>query len=620
MKKVLLFVVFSVLTLSAQEIQTPKVILSGIPFNIKVTELNDTLSTQLLTIKNGNTQKDLWLIVNNGVIDTSISINFSGSVEFSLNNKSVSTTSIPGWLSILPPLIAILVALFFRQVIVALFSGIYLGALFIYNFEPLTALLRILDTFIVDTVTDKSHSSIIIFTLFFGALVGLISANGGTRGLANSIIKIAKTRRSGLIATWFMGILIFFDDYANTLIVGNLMRPITDKLKISREKLAFIVDSTSAPVASIMIVSSWIGFEVGLIHDGLVGINSSQNAYEVFLATIPFRFYPIAMLFFVFLSSWMRRDFGPMYKAELRAAKGEVISKNANLPEDLTESTVFESKIENPKWFNAVFPIVFLIVVTIIGLIVTGINGLKEQGINDYGLREIISNSDSYVALLWSSGGACIVAILMTVFQRLLSLNTTLDAFYKGFRSMLFAIMILVLAWQIGSVTEVLQTAHYIVFIISDSIDPRFLPVIVFIVCAITSFATGTSWGTMAIMMPIVIPLSNSLTGYHQYSDANTTLILYGVVSSVLAGSVFGDHCSPIADTTILSSMASSCDHIDHVRTQLPYSLTAAFVCMIFGDLLTAFGFPTWAAILIICLILFLILKFVGKSVDYVET
>jgi Na+/H+ antiporter NhaC len=524
---------------------------------------------------------------------------------------------IPGILSVIPPLLAIALALILRQVIVSLLLGIFIGAVFVFDYNLGAAFLRVIDTYIINALFDKSHIQVIAFTFLFGGVIGLISKSGGTQGIANLVIKFAKTRRSGLLSTWASGLLIFFDDYSNALIVGNLMRPITDKLKISREKLAFIVDSTSAPVASIFLISSWIGFEIGLIQDGLNTIGSSESAYDVFIQTIPYRFYPIAMLIFVFMIAYTKRDFGSMYKAEKRAfEEDKPIRDGAKVSEEFSDKGGMFGNEERAKWYNGLIPILILIFGTITGLVYTGISSLEEQGISSYGVREIIGSSNSYSALLWSSFIACVVAGIMILFQKIMVLSETIDAWFTGMRSMFLALIILTLAWSIGTVTTDMKTADYIVSLISDSVNPGFLPVIIFLACALTSFATGTSWGTMAVMMPIVIPLGAGVSSLYGLSSADQTLILYGVVSSVLAGSVFGDHCSPIADTTILSSMASGCDHMDHVRTQLPYALVVGFVCMLLGDLPTAFGFSPYLSIVIISGVLFGVLFFVGKKTD----
>lgn len=624
MKKItstLFLILLSFTILKAQNISTPSFGLQSIKFSVKLNNIPDSINHLNVILNNSVKKQEYYLTVNNNKIDTTISTNLTGNLTVStkeLGKIKSEIRIIPGWLSLVPPLLAILLALIFRQVIIALLIGIFSGAIFINDYNPLIGLLKVIDTYIINALTDVSHIQIIVFTLLFGGVVGLISKSGGTKGISDLITKFAKTRKSGLLSTWLMGIAIFFDDYANTLIVGNLMRPITDKLRISREKLSFIVDATAAPVASIFIISSWIGFEVGLIHDGLNVIASNENAYDVFIQTIPYRFYPILMLVFVFMIAYFKRDFGPMYKAEKRAVEeGKVFFIENIKGTDLTESTEMFGNEDKAKWYNGVIPILVLVFGTIIGLYVTGTNNLSVKGITEYGLRDIIGNSDSYTALLWASFSACVIAGIMIISQKIMNLKETLDAWFLGLRSMFLALIILTLAWSIGSITNEMKTADYIVSLLGDSLNPRYLPVLVFIVCAATSFSTGTSWGTMAIMMPIVIPLTASVSHLYNFNPIDSEIILHGVISSVLAGSVFGDHCSPISDTTILSSMASGCDHIDHVRTQLPYAVLVAFFCMLIGDIPTAFGFSPYLSILIIIALLIVILFIFGKKLDY---
>jgi Na+/H+ antiporter NhaC len=620
--KIILFSISILILISfpayAQTFDVPEIALSGIEFSISGSDLPDSSESVTAIIKGEDYSDQIIIKVVNGKFDSSFAVKESGNflVHFKeYESPDLMLRILPGILSIIPPLLAITLALFFRQVILSLVIGIYSGALFIYNYNPLTGFLRLIDTYIIKAIADESHIQIIVFTLLFGGVIGLISKSGGTRGIANAITGFAKARKSGMIATWLSGLIIFFDDYANTLVVGNLMRPVTDKLKISREKLSFIVDATAAPVASVFIVSSWIGYEVGLIQDGLDMIGSTTNAYSTFLATIPYRFYPIAMLFFVFVIAISKRDFGSMYKAERRAVEeGRIANDDLDQSKDLTNSNEILSDDIKARWYNGIIPILVIIIGTIIGLIYTGIESLQSQGVFDYGLRDIIANSDSYSSLLWASFSACVVAAFMILSQKILKLGETIDAWFMGIRSMLLAVIILTLAWGIGAITNEIRTADYIISLISDSIDARFLPVIVFIVCGLTSFATGTSWGTMAIMMPIVIPLSASVTGMNDYSPEESSLILIGVISSVLAGCVWGDHCSPISDTTILSSMASGCNHIDHVRSQLPYAITVGVVCMLFGDILTAYDLSPYISLLIIAALLVGIVYLFGKK------
>jgi Na+/H+ antiporter NhaC len=306
-----------------------------------------------------------------------------------------------------------------------------------------------------------------------------------------------------------------------------------------------------------------------------------------------------------------------MYKAERRALlEGKLYNRTETIEKNLSEISDMFGNEDKAKWYNGVIPIIVLIIGTIAGLIYTGFNALQEKGISDYGIREIIGYSDSYLALLWSSFAACIVAAVMILTQKILSLSETINAWISGIRSMLMALIILTLAWSIGAITVEMKTADYIISLISDTVSPNFLPLIVFLVCALTSFATGTSWGTMAIMMPIVIPLSDSVADLYNLSSADSTIILHGVISSVLAGTVFGDHVSPISDTTILSSIASGCDHVDHVRTQLPYAIAVAIVCILLGDIPTAFGLSPYISLLLIAIILVVVMYAVGRKVE----
>jgi len=619
LKQVLFFLILTAYCFP-QTINTSSIALEDIDFSLKISELPDSLHSVNVNFNSDKKSQNFQLNVKNGSVDTTLTLDNTGDYKITIAGFQTESELrvLPGILSILPPLIAIILALIFRQVVVSLMLGVYLGAVFIYDYNPLTGFLRLIDTYVINAIADPSHIQVIVFTLLFGGVIGLISKSGGTRGIANLVTGFAKTRRSSLIATWFSGILIFFDDYANSLVVGNLMRPVADKMRISREKLSFFVDATAAPVASIFIVSSWIGYEVGLIQNGLNIVGSTENAYDIFIQTIPYRFYPIVMLIFVFAIAVLQRDFGPMYRAEKRAIEeGKLNRDGATVSKDLTETSDIFGNEEKAKWYNGIIPIAVIVIGTIIGLVYTGIDSLHHQGITNYSIRDIVGNSNSYVALIWGSFSACVVAAIMILVQRIMTLHETIDAWFLGLRSMLLAVIILTLAWAIGNITQDMKTADYIISIISDTINPRLLPVIVFLVCALTSFATGTSWGTMAIMMPIVIPLAHSVSVLNHYGPADYDIILHGVISSVLAGCVFGDHCSPISDTTILSSMASSCDHIEHVRTQLPYAVVTAIFCMLIGDIPTAWGFSPYLSIVIISAVLITVLYLFGKPVKY---
>jgi Na+/H+ antiporter NhaC len=513
--------------------------------------------------------------------------------------------AIPSWLALLPPIVAIALALILRQVLLALFAGVFVGALLTNGYDPIAAFVRSIDTYAIGAAADSDHASILIFSLMLGGMIGVITRAGGAAGLAATVTKRATNSMRGQLAAWALGLLIFFDDYANSLIVGSSMRPISDRLRVSREKLSFLVDATSAPVASLALVSSWIGVEVGYIGEELDAANVAMDPYVAFLETLPYRFYPWLMLFFVLLIVITRRDFGPMLKAERRAREtGEVLRPGARPASDFAEALPEVP----PRVSVAILPIVATVLVAIGGMVVTGRASVLAEG-GEPTLRAIFGSANSYHALLWASAVGGVVAIVTAMVTRAMKLDAALDAWTDGLKSMLLACVILVMAWSLGALCKELHTAHVVVSLVGDSMPVGLLGTVVFLVAAAISFATGTSWGTMAILFPLVVPLAVQLA-------PGDTHALLGAISSILAGAVFGDHCSPISDTTIMSSMASSCDHVDHVRTQLPYALLVGTVCIVVCELPTGFGiYPPWVALLLGAITLVAFVTFVGKKV-----
>lgn len=499
--------------------------------------------------------------------------------------------SLPAWTSILPPLLAIVLALLFRHVLVALALGVWLGAFLISGFSPWGSFTRFLDTYIVNAIADRGHASILVFSLLLGGMLGLMTQSGGAKGLASLVSADATSRRRGQLTTWFLGLLVFFDDYANSLLVGSSMRPVTDRLRISREKLAFLVDATAAPVASLALISSWIGVEVGYIADQFTHLGIERDAYVTFIETIPFRFYPILMLVFVAWIAFRGRDFGPMLRAERRALDEGLLCRPGSQPaSEFHEESVPEDVPGRPM--NAVIPVVVVVLVAAVGIYVDGRSKVLTAGM-EISLRTIVGEASSSAAILWATVAGCLVALALSVGSGALSFGKSIEAWMSGMRAMLFAMVILILAWSLGAVCRDLDTASFLIGAVGDWIAPAWIPATVFVMAALVSFATGTSWGTMAILFPLAIPLA------HQISPGNETILL-GTVSSILAGSVWGDHCSPISDTTILSSMATSCDHMDHVRTQLPYALFIGGISLLCAELPVAAGwYGPWAGLLV---------------------
>ena len=517
----------------------------------------------------------------------------------------------PGWISVTPPLLAILLALLLKRVIPALFLGLWLGAWAVngMTLEGLwTGLLDSFQVYVLNALADKDHASIILFSLMVGGMVGIISRNGGMRGIVNRIVSWADSARRASTATAVMGLAIFFDDYANTLVVGNTMRPITDKLKVSREKLAYLVDSTAAPVACLALVTTWIGYEVGLIDAALENIAEINTpAYVVFLQTLPYSFYPILALFFVFLVCLSGRDFGPMLKAELRARhRGEVLAAGTGSGSNHLGEEIRARRNKPHRAINALLPVMMLVGGVLGGLYVTG---------EGNSVREIIGSADSYKSLMWGSLLGVLCAALLSLGQGILDLEQTVEAWFNGLKSMMYAMIILILAWSLSAITQNLGTADFLVSILGDTLAPQILPTLVFLLAAATAFATGSSWSTMGILLPLVVPLCWALLQANGIADAEHMHLLFSTVASVLAGSVWGDHCSPISDTTIMSSMASGCDHIEHVRTQLPYAMLVGSVCIALGVLPTAYGLPWWSSYLLGFAVLITAMRILGKPV-----
>ncbi len=607
----------------------PAVILSNVPFNITITALtedgnadtsfNGTVTIQGLAQKIAKEMKLLDSIgpFFQGKFElTDAIIRNSGHTNITIGNVSQTRARvIPGILSLLPPILAIILALTLREVLLALFSGVWLGAIFLHGYNPISGLMHALDTYLINALNDSSHVAIIMFSLTLGGMVGVISKAGGTQGIVEKISRWANHPRGGQIATWLLGVVIFFDDYANTLIVGNTMRPFTDKIRISREKLSYIVDSTAAPVASIAIISSWVGFQIGLIDQAFKNINVTRDAYLTFIMSVPYASYSVLAVIFVFLIGLSLRDFASMYTAEHRSfLTGKVLRDNARPIAD-DKSLDIQAEEGTPlRWYNAAIPIFVVILTTILGLYYDGRVELGSRAATAR-LGEIIGAANSFDVLMWASFLGAAVAITLAVAQRILSLQKALDAWLNGIKAMIIAMIILILAWSIGSVCGELKTADYVIAVTRDILSPHFLPVLTFVVAAFIGFSTGTSWATMAILVPIVIPMAYKLTADAQLTAAMAQPILLGTVGAVLSGSVFGDHCSPISDTTIMSSMTSAADHIDHVRTQLPYAVTVAAVACLVGYLPAGYGFPAGLSVLAGIIVLLILLFTIGKRI-----
>lgn len=545
------------------------------------------------------------------------------------------------WEAVLPPLIAVLIALFFRRLIIALVAAVWVGAALQTGFNPFAAAWMGAEKYVWGSLADTFSLYIIAFTFSLVGMVQVITRMGGMKGVLDAFAWLAKSARSTQLATSFVGLAIFFDDYANTIVTGTTMRPLADEKRVSREKLAYIVDSTSAPIAGIAIISTWIGYEVGLFDVLAKQLDLGTSGYEIFFSIIPVRFYCIFALAFVVLNGLTRRDFGPMLEAERRAQKTGHVLRPGSSP--LTSSAVSDmgpKKGIPHRWINAALPVAVVIVGTMLGMFWSGwaagtdpgvIPGLEAIFFGDatwasFGAawanaggdlldwtawRDAFSNADNAKVLFWAALLGSITAIVLAVVQRLLSLSEALMSWVKAIPAMWLAVAILVLAWSIQGVCSDLGTGIYLVGAVHDLITPVMLPVLTFLLASVIAFATGTSWGTMGILLPAIIPLAVLMT--HDVEGGYVILML--CFGAVLDGAIFGDHCSPISDTTVMSSIASSVDHIDHVRTQFPYAATVMLVAAGFGYVGVAAGLPIVLAHVLGLGALVAVLFVVGKEV-----
>ena len=553
----------------------------------------------------------------------STSIVFAAEVDTATSNANHY-----GLLTLIPPVVAIVLAFLTKNVIISLFIGTLSGT-FLVQLVDNSFLNAIVQSFldfvsrILNSLADPWNAGIILQVLVIGGVIHLVAKMGGAKAVAEALARKAKTAKSTQVVTLLLGLAVFFDDYANSLIVGPIMKPVADKMKISRERLAFIIDATAAPIAGLAIVSTWIGLEVGLINDAFInGIGQEVDAFGVFLQTIPYRFYNILILVFVFITSILLKEFGPMYKAEVEARRRglsfeeEEVASDSNMDHDELEP---KEGIKLSIW-NAIIPIGVLVITALLCFYFSGYSAIMGgedvalQGImtnsplSFKAIQEAFSASDASVALFQSALVASIVSIIMGVAKKIFTVSEAIDTWIDGMKPLLITGVILLLAWSLSSVIKDLGTAKYLVSLLSGSLPNFLLPSLIFILGAIISFATGTAYGTMGILMPLAIPLAYSMNPDMSYVIVST--------SAVLTGAIFGDHCSPISDTTILSSMGAGCNHIAHVNTQMWYALFIAAITILFGYIPAGFGLQWYIVLPISIIAVFLGVQILGKKVE----
>ncbi|KAF5084244.1 Na+/H+ antiporter family protein [anaerobic digester metagenome] len=458
--------------------------------------------------------------------------------------------------SLVPPLVAIILALITKEVYSSLFVGIVVGGLFYSNFNLKQAYLTILtndtDGGLLSKLSDSWNVGIIIFLVILGIMVSLMNKAGGSAAYGEWARKKIKTRKGALLSTFMLGVLIFVDDYFNCLTVGSVMRPVTDTHKISRAKLAYIIDATAAPVCIIAPISSWAAAVAGVV----VGV----NGLDLFMRAIPYNFYALLTIVTMITLTVLNFDFGPMRVHERNAQLNDDIYTTPERPyADCSEGQV----TGRGKVIDLILPVVVLIMSCVVGMIYTGGFFEGETFVNAF------AGCDASVGLLLGSAGALLITFLIYIPRRVLTFNEFMSCLPDGFKAMVPAILILTFAWTLSGITGLLGAKEFVAGVLANNVGMLqvLLPVIVFMIAIFLAFATGTSWGTFGILLPIVVPILDP-----------TSELLVITVAATLAGAVCGDHCSPISDTTIMASTGAQCDHINHVSTQLPYAFTVAIV------------------------------------------
>jgi len=519
-----------------------------------------------------------------------------------------------------PPIVAILVALVWRRIIVALFVGVWLGAALTGPHDPVRSLYHTVWTYTAPTFWSVGSMSMIVFTLLLMGMVGILIRSGGIAGLVAGVSRLARGRRSAQAIVGGMGTVVFFDDYSNTVVVGTTARSLTDHYRISREKLAYIVDSTAAPIASVALVSTWIGIEIQYLQEQIAHLNIiAASGYGVFLHLIPYRFYCFFALMMVFVVAATGRDFGPMRRAEERAKRDGTLIAPGSRPMTSAAFNSFSTKEGIPlRWYNAALPVGAVLVAIFVAFYLAGAATLAPGEANVLSLdgwRKAFTNVTNTGPLMVAAGAlGCLLAVGLCIGQRLLTWREIGKAFVTGMSSMLPAIGLIVLALALQRTTgaEALGTAEYLISLLRD-VDPLWVPLSVFAVAAASAMATGTSYGTMAILLPVAVPLAAATSAG---LDAAPIILLLST-GAVLDGAVYGDHCSPISDTTMLSSIGSGSDHMDHVRTQLPYATLAMGVAAVLGYVaLPRLAFNPWLTYVAGLPILAGVLWIAGRRID----
>lgn len=475
-----------------------------------------------------------------------------------------------GFWAIVPPLLTIVLAIATKEVLLSLFIGVYTGCLIVVGWNPLTGFEKMVEIILAE-LTDPWNMQVLIIVILLGGMIGLLTRSGGSTAFGQLLGRRIKTKKGAQGTTWLLGLLIFFDDYFNALTNGAIMRPISDKFGVSREKLSYIIDSTAVGICLVVPLSSWVAFICSLIADSYASAGVEMDSFKAFLMCVPFNYYAWLSIIMVIVVVYLGLDFGPMAKAEKRTSEtGALCDKTfsgGGADED-DFSSIVQMK---GSAIDLLAPILLLIVLALAFMLYTG------GFFSSFSVLDAVNNMDGMLALTYAVFISVLFAIVFYQVRGVSKVTDSIAAFVVGTKSMLFVVILLAFAWSIGGVGEALDTAGYVASLFVGNVPPFLVAFIIFVFSCVMTFSTGATWGTYAIMIPIAIPLAFAMD-----------ISVYACIAAVIGGGGFGNHCSPLADTAILSSAASNIRHTDHIKTQIPYSVTCAGVACV-GFLISGF-------------------------------
>lgn len=550
----------------------------------------------------------------------------SMTAEEAAHAQAVATGRTLGLVSLIPAILTVVLAFITKEVIFSLFAGLFSGLVILESvggsggfFSQLGNVFNSIGDTVLTVTTDSFQSAIIILCLCIGGMVAVVNASGGFAALGVKLTRGINSPKRATLMTQLMGICLFFDDYANSLITGPVMRGITDKQGVSREKVAYIVDSTAAPVAGIAIISSWIAAELSAIESGFAIAGIEGSAYSHFFGSIPFCFYNFVAIALVLFITLTGREYGPMLAAERRARRGEPL-KGVDHPLPDQKEAENGANLNPGSIWSAVLPVLTMIIYAFVGFYMNGMQNAVAAGLAEpdmpfsfSSISMAFGNADTVTVLMRAAMLSSLVAIFMGCFTKKVNIMKGISAWIHGASGILLTAVILVLAWSLSAVIGQLGAAYYLVDIVTLSLPYWLLPMLIFLTCCAISFAAG-SFGCMVIVMPIAVPVA-----YQAVATAGIPFgeqFIFASIAAVLSGSIFGDHCSPVTDTTILSSLGAGCENLDHVKTQLPYALTVAAIASLAGYLPAGLGVSPLISIAVSLIVAFLAIRFVGKKVD----